>query len=567
MAKRIEDCDVFIAGSGPIGATFARIILEELPNARIIMCEIGSQDNPKMGAHHKNSVKYQKDIDAFVHVIQGALQPVSIPPAKTHMSTLGDVAWTPPPGSSIMQAAHNPDQKPEENLPGCAVTRTVGGMATHWTCACPRPRPEEYKNKPTAITDEEFKTLLGEAEVLLNVHDDQYDNSIRHNIVKNALEKHYGPERKNKDAPESKNKDAPERVVESLPLAVKRRDDNPDLVIWSGTDTILKEYAAKVDLRPETRVTRLSLAELTHNIDGALCRNLVTKEEYWVRAKKYVIACGAVCTPQVLHYSRIISPALGKSLTEQSIAFCQIVLSRELIDNIPEKFAPQIKKHKDHNKKDILPIPFNDPEPQVTIPYSNEAPWHTQIHRDAFSYGDVGPRADPRVIVDLRFFGKQDIKPENRIEFSPIKPNGDPEITDLYGMPQATFFVKRSPEDAKRDHKMMLDMCGAANALGAFLPGSYPQFMEPGLALHITGTTRLGDDPEDSVANANSQVHSYEDLYVGGNGCIPDSTACNPTLTSVAYAIKAARHIVSKLSKSGILKPASKSESQCVVCE
>ncbi|GLX34323.1 hypothetical protein Sros01_03960 [Streptomyces roseochromogenus] len=30
-----------------------------------------------------SSVKYQKDIDAFVNVIKGALQPVSIPPADT----------------------------------------------------------------------------------------------------------------------------------------------------------------------------------------------------------------------------------------------------------------------------------------------------------------------------------------------------------------------------------------------------------------------------------------------------------------------------------------------------
>lgn len=71
-----------------------------------------------------------------VHVIQGALQPVSVPPASTHMPTLGEAAWTPEPGSKLTSSFYNPKQVPELNLPGCAITRTVGGMATHWTCAC-----------------------------------------------------------------------------------------------------------------------------------------------------------------------------------------------------------------------------------------------------------------------------------------------------------------------------------------------------------------------------------------------------------------------------------------------
>ncbi|KAG8708353.1 Pyranose 2-oxidase, partial [Ceratobasidium sp. 394] len=136
MANREPDeYDVFIAGSGPIGATFARTILEKCPNAKVFMAEIGAQDNPVVGAHHKNAVKYQKDIDAFVHVIKGALQEISVPPQSTFMATLGEIAWTHPPGQPLIQANHNPNQKPEENLTSY-VTRTVGGMATHWTCAC-----------------------------------------------------------------------------------------------------------------------------------------------------------------------------------------------------------------------------------------------------------------------------------------------------------------------------------------------------------------------------------------------------------------------------------------------
>ncbi|KAF8593009.1 pyranose 2-oxidase [Ceratobasidium sp. AG-I] len=534
----IPEYDVFIAGSGPIGATFARIVLERCPGSKVIMCEIGSQDSKEIGMHHKNSIKYQKDIDAFVHVIQGALQPVSLPPNKdTHMATLGDVAWRPPPKTELVQAAHNPKQSAENNLPGCAITRTVGGMATHWTCACPRPEPEEREKKPKSISDGDFIKLLEAAEDLLHVRKDQYDHSIRHSVVKEALAKVFGKER-----------------VENLPLAVKRRDENKEYVTWSGTNTVLGEYADKLILRSETRVTRLDLNPANRKeIRGVLCRNLRTHEDILITAKKYVIACGAVCTPQILHNSGMRIDALGKYLCEQSIAFCQVVLKKELIDSIEKRFPEQFKKHKDKNPNDPLPIPFNDPEPQVTMRYSDKlnCRYHTQIHRDAFSYGDVGPRADPRVIVDLRYFGRQEVKKENCVTFAviPQHPDEPREDTDIYGMPQATFHVKRSPKDAAEDHKMMQDMCKAAGVLGAFLPGSYPQFMEPGLALHITGTTRIGDDPKDSVADSNSMVHGVNDLYVGGNGCIPDSTACNPTLTSMAYAIKAARHIVSELQK------------------
>jgi hypothetical protein len=125
-----------------------------------------------------------------------------------------------------------------------------------------------------------------------------------------------------------------------------------------------------------------------------------------------VIACGAVGTPQVLFNSNIRPLALGKYLTEQSLTFCQvsrlfiiinatlpqlklclqIVLKRSLIDSIPKKYPEMYKKHHDKNLIDPLPIPFNDPEPQVTMPYAPNTPYHVQIHRDAFAYGGVGPR-------------------------------------------------------------------------------------------------------------------------------------------------------------------------------
>ncbi|KAG8727166.1 hypothetical protein FRC12_022741, partial [Ceratobasidium sp. 428] len=49
--------DVFIAGSGPIGAAFAKILLEN-PNDsfRVYMADIGAQNSPTIGSHHKNAI-------------------------------------------------------------------------------------------------------------------------------------------------------------------------------------------------------------------------------------------------------------------------------------------------------------------------------------------------------------------------------------------------------------------------------------------------------------------------------------------------------------------------------
>ncbi|QRW21546.1 GMC oxidoreductase [Rhizoctonia solani] len=504
--KLVDAVDVFIAGSGPIGCTFARKILDNSKKSdlTVLMIEMGSQDNPVIGRHHKNSAKYQKDIDAFVNVIKGALQPVSVPPAATYMPTLGAEAWSP--GSKpLVSAFNNPEQEPSVNLPGCAVTRTVGGMATHWTCACPIPHPEEREASP--LPKEEFLKYINEAGTLLNVNLDQYDLSVRHNLVKKVLQNAYG-----------------EDAVKNLPLAVKRRK-NRGYVTWSGSDTVLGETYSKngSDKRftllaehriigfvrenspliggsdKESRIDYDRLRDGTGAIKFAYVKDIIADEYLLIPAKYFVVACGAIGTPQVLWNSGFglhlydnendparELPALGRYLTEQSISFCQIVLKRKFIENIEEhedllgaEHRGRCAGHKAKFPDDPIHIPFSDPEPQVTIPYTTENPWHTQIHRDAFSYGDVGPRADPRLIVDLRFFGRQAVYESNYVTFSN-------KLTDIYGMPQPTFNVVRKKADAEKDSLMMSKMCEVAGKLGEFLPGSYPQFMAPGLALHIT---------------------------------------------------------------------------------
>ncbi|KAJ7757744.1 putative pyranose oxidase [Mycena maculata] len=575
VESNIPEFDVFIAGSGPIGATYARCLVDAGYN--VLMAEIGDQDTRIPGEHKKNEIEYQKDIDRFVNrILQGALSVVSIPRSQTIVPTLGPAAWTASdPSQMWITNGRNSFQGEHNNLGAEAVTRGVGGMSTHWTCATPEflkglERPVIFTD--SAKDDAEWRLLYDSARSLIGTSETQFDHSIRHNVVLEALQKAY-----------------PTRGVKALPLACHRLAKGSPYVQWHAADDVYGDMFTNPDklnkqgvkrgyfkLLTNTRCTRFDLdpsARDGHSIGLVEVRDLLgarivpersnPEVDFYIKAKAYVVAAGAVATPQILANSGFgatndrkvhLIPQLATHITEQPMAFCQIALLQ--VDGIDEPGKPAwweeaVAAHKEQfGKIDPLPIPFQDPEPQVTIPASLERPWHTQIHRDAFSYGEVGPALDSRIVVDLRFFGMQEGVPENKMIF-------EMSLKDAYGMPQPTFEYIPTRKYADETQRMMNDMTDVANKLGAYLPKSEPQFMTPGLALHLGGTTRLGlgQDKDETVANFNSQVWGFTNLFVGGNGTIPTPFGANPTLTSMCLAFRAAHKIAESL-KNGKFLPA-----------
>ena len=90
---------------------------------------------------------------------------------------------------------------------------------------------------------------------------------------------------------------------------------------------------------------------------------------------------------------------------------------------------------------------------------------------------------------------------------------------------------------------MMNALVKSAMRLGAFQDEAGPQFRAAGSSHHLTGTTRIGLDEADSVADPWSRVWGFENLYVGGNGVIPNADPMNPTLTTDDLAIRSAEAI------------------------
>ncbi|TYL36406.1 GMC family oxidoreductase [Natronococcus pandeyae] len=69
----------------------------------------------------------------------------------------------------------------------------------------------------------------------------------------------------------------------------------------------------------------------------------------------------------------------------------------------------------------------------------------------------------------------------------------------------------------------------------------------PGTVAHHLGTTRMGDDPDESVVNARLRTHDVRNLYLASGSVFVTGGAMPPTLTIAALSLKAADHIDSAL--------------------
>ncbi|KAI1389699.1 uncharacterized protein F4822DRAFT_209681 [Hypoxylon trugodes] len=546
---------VLIVGSGPIGAVYARILVEN--DVDVMMIDMGEQGSKRIGDHRKNSVAVQKDISLFTNVIRGELSPLSVPVSESDLQ-LDPVSWQDEPDNFVLNG-QNPDQVRKYNLTASAATRTVGGMSAHWTCCTPR---QHLLERSDLFTDEEWNTLYDGTEALFNTNSTTFDDSVRHRLVKKVVE----------DAIKDDNKQVG-RDVRNMPLACNRPSAESTYIEWSCTATILGELAesenTKFTMKPQWQCDYLHINETGH-VDGAIVVDLIKNEPWLVSADKFVVCAGTVLTAGIMAKSLYKSnmsiekqyPALGKYLTEQTMTFCQVVLRSKLVNGVRKDpgqldtdgdttIADAVNNHIAKHPDDPLPFPFSDFDPQVYIPFSKDYPWHTQIHRDAFGYGEVPAELDQRLVVDLRWFSYTTETETNKVTFSDTRKDG-------FGMPQPTFHFELSQEDGERAHQMMQDMVRVSSYLGGFVPGAEPRYQAPGLALHICGIYRAGkqedgqtieDVKKTSVVDKFGRVWGLDNLSLGGCGVIPKGNASNPTITAACHALAGAKQMLEELKK------------------
>jgi choline dehydrogenase-like flavoprotein len=312
--------------------------------------------------------------------------------------------------------------------------------------------------------------------------------------------------------------------------------------VWSGADVVFGEETRAnpaAHLFPEAQVRRVLVED--GRAVGVLVRDLQDGTDHEVRARFVVVAGDALRTPQLLFASGVRPPALGRYLNDQP----QMVFAVRLRDVAP---TPQAE----HDPRGDTAIVQQSGVSWV--PYTDQDPFHGQVMQlDASPVPIVGDDVPaPGTVVGLGWFCGKDLQDSDRIEF-------DPEVTDDYGMPKPRIRYTLTERDRDTLARAREAVLRAARSLGEFL-GDEPFVLPSGASLHYQGTTRMGaEDDGTSVCGPTSEVWGVAGLYVAGNNVIPTSMACNPTLTSVALAIRGARDIAARLAAGGEVEVATAS--------
>jgi choline dehydrogenase-like flavoprotein len=378
----------------------------------------------------------------------------------------------------------------------------LGGRTLFWATESPRMASSEIAKWP--LTLQEMDLYYGIAEKIMNVTQSYtYKNSITDLMLQRLQANGY-----------------PQATV--LPIAADRRKSSDgeihSNVFFSSILLLGKALNQRsFDLSTNARVVRV-LTEREKTVGVEVMSP--DKKSHFLKAKTVILATSTLETPRILLNSGIQGEAIGHYLMDHSFVSAKGIMNGRNIPDVLGTFSiflPQIKGHP-------YQIEVHGPNDLVGNNYK-----HTLKNGDweiAFlCLGQVEPRFENSVTLDW-------------------------DRRDDYGVPEMDIHFARSSDDKAVIRQMSATMKQMASVMGVRLAALDGQpavcLRHPGTA-HDAGTCRMGDDPSTSATNRFCQIHGVPNLYIADNSVFPNMGAANPTLSTIALAIRTADHIIAQL--------------------
>lgn len=382
------------------------------------------------------------------------------------------------------------------------ISNVLGGRTLHWGAACPRMDPCSISHYP--VTPQEMDKYYNIAERVMSVTPFFTGDSAIQDIMLKRLQ----------------NKGMIDAI--SCPRAVDLRSTENGRMHSNVFFSSIIFLAMAMNWKPVDLAVRAHATQVlveNRRVTGIQVMSSQDKKKYELKAKTVVLSTSTLETPRLLLYSGIKGEAIGRYLVNNSRLDASGVVSRA---EFPENMG-------------LL---------DVLLPRSKNRPFQLQMDTLYFHQYKEPPLLE---YIDVRLLpsGTVESRFDNRITLDPVR-------MDEYGVPELDVHFSYSEKDYEIIQRMAEFIREAASTMKVTLKGKDAQaefcIRPPGGENHDTGTCRMGIDPKISATNPYGQVHGITGLYVASNSVIPFTGGTNPTLTTVALAIRTADHIMKKLS-------------------
>ncbi|WP_227522061.1 GMC oxidoreductase [Bacillus solitudinis] len=374
-----------------------------------------------------------------------------------------------------------------------------GGRTLAWQLVSPRMPVSETVNWP--IHPNELQFYYSVAEAAMNVTPFYQEGSYYTTVLLNRLHERGYPD------------------AIPMPIAVDREPTKYGQFHSNPAFSSIALFAEALNRRPYDLAVNARAVEILTDQNRVTGVRVMSpdKRSYVLKAKTVVLSASTFENPRLLLASGIRGRAIGHYLTTHSLMGLTGYFDR---DQFPEVLGAL----------------------GILIPGKEDRPYEVMIggppeEYNAYQQYLIKPlQKQLRVVAGA--FGMVESRFENRVEL-------DPSECDKYGVPVIRVHFTYSEKDQAIIRQMQEGTRDLFFAMQATtVEEEFGELIE---AIHDAGTCRMGDDPATSVTNTYGQVHGVSGLYVADNSVIPTSGTANPTLTTVALAIRTADHLVGRL--------------------
>lgn len=386
-------------------------------------------------------------------------------------------------------------------FPGVRQVYGLGGRTLFWGSVSPRMHQSEFSDWP--LSYEELSPFYNIAEQIMSVGTDFTADSTFQKILLQRLQKNGYPN------------------AAPSPLAIYTKASRFGQVFSTPFFSSIDFLAYGMNRHPFDLAVYARCVNVLTEKGRASGVRVITPDfkSYVIRAKNVVLAASTIETPRILLSSGIPGAAIGHYLMDHSLINASAKFSR--------KQFPEIAG----NAHILTPSSNIQPYQIQLLGGSDDIFWYQQYQYIPFKED-----------LTVRFQGLGEVLPrfENQLFLDPV-------LKDNYGIPCIKIRFSYHLQDYAIINRMASDFKEMAAAMGTSLlsePGK-PDIclVPPGTSYHEAGTCRMGDDPATSVTNRYGGVHGISGLYIADNSVLRSMGGTNPTLTTIALAIRTADYI------------------------